>query len=116
MARLRVGVLISGRGSNLQALMDAAAEPDYPAEIVLVISNVPGAPGLARTAAAGIRHVTIDHRDFDSREAFETEITKAHAISNWCFFPSSDTCLPPSIKKILVLTLKPLEKEINGIN
>ena len=77
MARLRVGVLISGRGSNLQALIDAAAEPDYPAEIVLVISNVPGAPGLARAAAAGIRHETIDHRDFDSREAFETEITKA---------------------------------------
>ncbi len=77
MARLRVGVLISGRGSNLQALIDAAAEPDYPAEIMLVISNVPDAPGLARAAAAGIRHETIDHRDFDSREAFEAEITKA---------------------------------------
>jgi phosphoribosylglycinamide formyltransferase-1 len=45
-ARLRVGVLISGRGSNLQALIEAAADPAYPAEIVLVISNRPEAPGL----------------------------------------------------------------------
>ena len=54
MVRLRVGVLISGRGSNLQALIDAAADPAYPAEIVVVISNQPKAPGLARAARAGI--------------------------------------------------------------
>ncbi len=48
MARLRVGVLISGRGSNLKALIDAAADPAYPAEIVLVISNRSEAPELAR--------------------------------------------------------------------
>jgi len=54
MERARVGVLISGRGSNLQALIDAAAGPDYPAEIVVVISNRAGAAGLARAAAAGI--------------------------------------------------------------
>ena len=59
MARLRVGVLISGRGSNLQALIDAASEPAYPAEIVLVISNRPDAAGLARAARAGIAHCTI---------------------------------------------------------
>jgi phosphoribosylglycinamide formyltransferase-1 len=63
-ARLKVGVLISGRGSNLQALIDAAADPAYPAEIVLVISNRPGAnqseaPGLARAARAGIAHRTL---------------------------------------------------------
>ena len=52
--RKRVGVLISGRGSNLQALIDAAAAPDYSAEIVLVLSNVPGAQGLARAEAADI--------------------------------------------------------------
>jgi phosphoribosylglycinamide formyltransferase-1 len=54
MARLKVGVLISGRGSNLQALIDASADPDYPAEIALVISNRADAHGLARAAAAGI--------------------------------------------------------------
>jgi len=54
MARLKVGVLISGRGSNLQALIDAARDPAYPAEITLVISNRPDAAGLARAAGAGI--------------------------------------------------------------
>ena len=52
--RKRVGVLISGRGSNLQALIDAAKDPDYPAEIARVISNVPGVQGLARADAAGV--------------------------------------------------------------
>src|SRR4051794_11872269 len=59
MSRLKVGVLISGRGSNLQALIDAAADPAYPAEIVLVISNRAEAPGLERAARAGIPHRVI---------------------------------------------------------
>ncbi|MGH6734924.1 MAG: phosphoribosylglycinamide formyltransferase [Methyloceanibacter sp.] len=70
-AKKRVGVLISGRGSNLQALIDAAKAPDYPAEIVLVISNVPGAQGLARAEAAGIPTCVINHKDFASREDFD---------------------------------------------
>ena len=67
MERLKVGVLISGRGSNLQALIDAAADPTYPAEIALVISNRADAAGLERAAKAGIPHRTIAH---PSREAF----------------------------------------------
>jgi phosphoribosylglycinamide formyltransferase-1 len=63
MARLRVGVLISGRGSNLQALIDASADPAYPAEIVAVISNRAGAPGLQRAAASGIPHHVIADPD-----------------------------------------------------
>ncbi len=63
MARLKVGVLISGRGSNLQALIEAAADPGYPAEIVLVISNRPDAAGLVRATNAGIAHRTIVHAD-----------------------------------------------------
>ena len=59
MARLRLGVLISGRGSNLQALIDAAADPAYPAEIATVISNRAEAAGLARAAACGIPHRAI---------------------------------------------------------
>ena len=70
MPRLRLGVLISGRGSNLQALIDACADPAYPAEIVSVISDRAEAPGLAIAAAAGISGVAIPHRD---RPAFASE-------------------------------------------
>jgi phosphoribosylglycinamide formyltransferase 1 len=73
-ARLKVGVLISGRGSNLQALIEAAADPAYPAEIVLVISNRPEAAGLARAAGAGIAHCTIPLSD---RQAFAAEADAA---------------------------------------
>jgi len=73
-ARLKVGVLISGRGSNLQALIDAASDPAYPAEIVLVISNRPEAVGLARAACAGIAHRTIVRPD---RQAFAAEAEAA---------------------------------------
>lgn len=73
----RVGVLISGRGSNLQALIDAAADPGYPAEIAVVISNEPGAAGLKRAEDAGIEAIAINHRDFADRPAFEAALTAA---------------------------------------
>ncbi|MDD5586871.1 MAG: phosphoribosylglycinamide formyltransferase [Alphaproteobacteria bacterium] len=69
---LKVAVLISGRGSNLQSLIDAAKAPGYPAQIVCVISNEPGVFGLKRAEEAGIPAITINHRDFNKdREAFE---------------------------------------------
>jgi phosphoribosylglycinamide formyltransferase 1 len=73
----RVGVLISGRGSNLQALINACKKRDYPAEIVLVISNVPQAQGLLRAEAALIPTLTIDHKDFPSREDFDAALDTA---------------------------------------
>ena len=73
----RIGILISGRGSNMGALIEACTAPDYPAEITLVISNRPGAPGLAMAAEAGIPTKIIDHKAFSSREAFEAEMDKA---------------------------------------
>jgi len=76
-ARLRVAALISGRGSNLQALIDACRQPGFPAEIVLVISNVPGAAGLERAAHAGIPTRTIDHRGFQGRAPFEDALDAA---------------------------------------
>lgn len=76
-ARKRVGVLISGRGSNLQALIDAAESPDYPAEIALVISNVPGVQGLARATEAGIPTHVVDHRAFATRHDFEAVLDDA---------------------------------------
>lgn len=77
MADLRLGVLISGRGSNLQALIDACAQKDYPAEIGLVISNVADAGGLERAREAGIQTLVIDHREFENRESFDMAISSA---------------------------------------
>ena len=72
MTRKRVAVLISGRGSNMSALIEAAKAKDYPAEIVLVVSNRPDAAGLARAREAAIATAVIDHRLFrDDRAAFE---------------------------------------------
>lgn len=81
MPKARIAVLISGRGSNLQALIDATAEPDYPGEIVLVISNRPKAQGLERAAKAGIQQETIDHKDFESRQDFEAALNDALKIA-----------------------------------
>jgi phosphoribosylglycinamide formyltransferase-1 len=68
----RVAILISGRGSNMTALIEAAKAEDYPAEIVLVVSNRPGAAGLARARSAGVATAVVDHALFnDDREAFE---------------------------------------------
>ncbi|HZS63272.1 MAG TPA: phosphoribosylglycinamide formyltransferase [Xanthobacteraceae bacterium] len=70
--RKRVAVLISGRGSNMAALIEAAKEKDYPAEIVLVVSNNAGAAGIAYARSAGIAVNVIDHKDYGKdREAFE---------------------------------------------
>ena len=81
MARRKLAVLISGRGSNLQSLIDACAAPGYPAEIALVLSNVAGVMGLERAAKAGIPTVVVNHKDFAGREPFEAavhaEIAKA---------------------------------------
>ena len=72
MARKRVAVLISGRGSNMVALVEAAKDESYPAEIVQVVSNRPDAAGIAYARKAGIATNIIDHRDYGkNREAFE---------------------------------------------
>jgi phosphoribosylglycinamide formyltransferase 1 len=76
-ARLRVAVLISGRGSNLQALIDACADPAFPAEIRLVISNEPGAEGLARAERARIPTVVIPHKQFPDRASFDAAMGRA---------------------------------------
>lgn len=73
--RLKLGVLISGRGSNLQALLDAAADPAFPAEIALVLSNRADAYGLERAAQAGVESAVVDHKPFrGDRPAFEKAV------------------------------------------
>jgi phosphoribosylglycinamide formyltransferase 1 len=74
---LRVGVLVSGTGSNLQALVDACRGGGLAAEIVLVISNVPAAFALERARAAGIPTVVVSHRAYPSADAFETALREA---------------------------------------
>lgn len=80
MARRRTAILISGRGSNMIALIEAARSPAFPAEIVLVLSNRPDAGGLARAAEAGIATAVVDHKLYGKdREAFERALDAALA-------------------------------------
>ncbi|WP_305782252.1 phosphoribosylglycinamide formyltransferase, partial [Acidisoma sp. L85] len=87
-SRRRVGILISGRGSNMMALVAAAAAPDFPAEIALVLSNNPEAEGLASAAARGVATEAIDHRTFGrdraSHEAAMDAALVAHGVELIC--------------------------------
>ena len=74
--RLRVGVLVSGRGSNLQALLDASARPDYPAEVVVVLSDRERAAALERARAAGVEALYVNPKDFADREAFDLALVR----------------------------------------
>jgi phosphoribosylglycinamide formyltransferase 1 len=75
--RARIGVLLSGRGSNFVALAEALARDEAPAEIVCVAANVAEAPGIARARALGIPTAVLPHRDFASRQEHEQEIEDA---------------------------------------
>lgn len=77
MRKIKTAVLISGRGSNMVALTKAAQAPDYPADIALVISNVPTAAGLERARDLGVTAMAIDHTEFSSRRKFEKAL---HAV------------------------------------
>lgn len=76
MRKVPTAVLISGRGSNMMALAEAASKADFPAKIVLVASNNPEALGLQRAADLNIPVAALDHDMFDSREAFDRELNK----------------------------------------
>jgi phosphoribosylglycinamide formyltransferase-1 len=82
-AKVRLGVLVSGSGSNLQALLDAAARPDYPAEVAVVVSNVPTAFALERARRANVPAEVVEHKGFAGREAFEArlvEVLRTHRV------------------------------------
>jgi phosphoribosylglycinamide formyltransferase 1 len=83
----RVAILISGRGSNMASLIEAAQAPDFPAEIALVLSNRPDAEGLERAKEAGIATLAIDHKAFPDRESFDQALDEAlvkHDIAFIC--------------------------------
>ncbi|MBY0531277.1 MAG: phosphoribosylglycinamide formyltransferase [Xanthobacteraceae bacterium] len=82
MTKKRVAILISGRGSNMRALIEAAKDKNYPAEIVLVISNVAGAGGLEFARQHGIKTEVIEHKKFPSREIFDNAMNVALKKAN----------------------------------
>jgi phosphoribosylglycinamide formyltransferase-1 len=79
--RTRLGVLVSGGGTNLQALLDACTRPDYPAEVALVLSNVPTAGALERARKAGVPSKVVDHKAFGARADFERALGEALAAA-----------------------------------
>ncbi len=82
-----LGILISGRGSNLQAILDAIREGRLGARVGIVISNVAGAPGLERARAAGVPTAVLSHEDFASREEYDealVERLRAHEVELVC--------------------------------
>jgi phosphoribosylglycinamide formyltransferase-1 len=84
---LRVGVLVSGRGTNLQALLDASRRPGYPARVVVVVSDREGAPALARAAACGVPALVVNPKDFPDRDAHDAAVSRildAHGVGLVC--------------------------------
>lgn len=77
MKKLKTAILISGSGTNLQALINACADHNFPAQIVLVLSNKADAYGLKRAEKAGLKTVVINHKDYKSREEFDEAMDKA---------------------------------------
>jgi phosphoribosylglycinamide formyltransferase 1 len=82
-----LGILISGRGSNMQAILDAVRQGELDARVGIVVSNVAAAAGLARAKAVGIPTVVIDHKGFSTREAFDRAVVdelKKHEVDLVC--------------------------------
>ncbi|WP_460452061.1 phosphoribosylglycinamide formyltransferase [Alsobacter sp. SYSU BS001988] len=87
MTRRRTAILISGRGSNMEALIQAARDPSFPAEIALVLSNCPGAGGLDKASQAGVPTAVVDHRSHSDRDGFEAAMQaqlEAHGVEFVC--------------------------------
>lgn len=76
MPTLKLGILVSGSGTNLQAILDAVASGELDAEVRLVLSNVPGVKALDRATAAGVKTCVLSHRGFENREAFDTALVE----------------------------------------
>jgi len=74
--RLALGVLASGRGSNLQAILDACARPDFPARVAVVVSDRERAPALDRARAAGVETLWLNPKDFADRESYDTALVR----------------------------------------
>ena len=78
----RIGILISGRGSNMKAIVEATRAPHFPAEVVLVVSNVPDAEGLGWADSQGVPTAALDHRSYGTRAEFDDELHTLLTNSN----------------------------------
>lgn len=74
--KIRLGVLVSGNGTNLQALLDACADPDFPAEVALVVSNVREAFAVERARRSKVDVEVLEHRHFPTRDAFDEQLVR----------------------------------------
>jgi len=102
MGRVRTAVLLSGNGTNAEVLMKAATQPDYPAEICLVISNNPDAYGLTRAEKAGVKAIAINHQEFNTRAAFDAALHNAlieHNIQLVCLAGFMRVLTPDFVEK-----------------
>jgi phosphoribosylglycinamide formyltransferase-1 len=97
--KIRIAVLASGRGSNLQSIIEESQAGRLDAEIALVASNKADAGALKRAAEAGIATCFIDHRQFKNREDFDREMVAAKPRSIWLSWPASCACSPMSSSK-----------------
>ena len=100
--RKRTAILISGRGSNMAALIAAARAPDFPAEIVLVLSNKPDAEGLARAESAGIAVAAVDHKIYAGRDEFEASmqaLLDIHRVELICLAGFMRVLSPPFVTR-----------------
>ena len=112
---MKIAVFISGRGSNLQALIETCQDPAVPAQIGLVISNRPGAQGLKRAAAAGIATAVIDHTTYDSREAFDAALDSATRRAGCAICTASTSLMTESVKGKTVEQAKDLFDEFHDM-
>ncbi len=110
--KIRTAVLISGRGSNMQALIDAAKKPDYPAHIALIVSNIANAPGLKFAAKEGVKIAVVDHKPFGKdRAAFEQGLQKELRAENIEFI-----CLAGFMRVLTAQFLKNWPRRIINIH
>jgi phosphoribosylglycinamide formyltransferase 1 len=120
--RARTVVLISGRGSNMSALIEAARAPDFAAEIVMVLSDKPGAPGLAIARKAGVASEAIDFRAFPGKAAFEAALDarlRAERAEIVCLAGFMRVLSPPLVErwKGRILNIHPsLLPNLRGLN
>lgn len=110
-SKLNLAVFISGRGSNLQSLIDACAGPDFPAQIALVFSNKPDVQGLERAEKAGIPTQVLNHKGFESREDYDAAVLKI--LGN---YPIDLVCLAGFMRIITPVLIEPWEGRMINIH
>lgn len=111
MRKLGLGILISGRGSNMDALIDACAQRDFPASVSVVISNRPDAPGLKKAADKGIATAVVDHKKYPDRAGFEKDLQKTLES-----YPVDLVCLAGFMRILGADFIRPWEGRIINIH